>query len=401
MNILFLFGHRLAIGGHFKSAQAFIKELVKKGHSVHVIVTGGNKHTIKPFTDAGASFSNIDSSSNRKKIVKSYVNLFLINKQIASIIFDYKIDVIHAQDSSSMIEGYKTACFYRKPFIVTQAGGKFVNIKPPNGISMVLYSKELLNGYQKLNKSKRLKIYLISERINNHLYRPETINKNDLSNFNLPQNGFSLFFAIRFHQQKESWINTLLYFAQIIDIKRITNFIIAGDGHLFNSIKEKAKIIEDKRPLIKFYFLGAIHSDVEFSRLINYSEICIGNGRTLMEAMACRKPTIILGEDKQFELIDDNNIELIREYNFSGRHFNLTQFKESYQKQKIETIIIENKLKRYNDFSFNYFEKNLSANIGAEKLIQVYSSSMINNKKNTNKISYMLWLLKRYLFCYK
>jgi len=400
LNILYLFGHNLVLGGHFKSAQAFITELVKKGHSVHAMAPGGNKDTIQPFYDAGASFSNLLLNSHRINKINTIQRVFFINNQISKAILKYDIDVIHAQDSSIMVEGYKAACFYRKPFIITQAGGKFIDIKPPNRTFLILYSGELLEGYQEQNKTRNTTLCIITERVNQNIYRPINVARDDLiNNYCLPADGFNFFFSMRIHPQKEQWINTLLYFAKKILIKNSINFLIAGNGPLLDSMKEKVKNITNHRPNVNFYFLGVIYNDIELMKLINYSDVCIGNGRSLMEAMACRKPLIILGENRQYELVDKNNIEIIRKYNFSGRHFKFVNYNESKQKHRIKSLIEANKLNEISDFLFEYFVYNLSAKIGTEKLIGIYYTA-INERMNRIKIrcfvDYLIWRLKRF-----
>ncbi len=396
MNILFLFGHNLVVGGHFKSAQAFINELVKEGHHVHVMAPGGEASTIHPFYENGATFSSIIITNSKNRIINSLRKLFVLNKQIKQVFLKSNFDIIHAQDSSIMIEGYKIASFYRKPFILTQAGGRFFNVNPPSRAIMILYSQELFNNYRNLNLARKLELNIISERINHRIYKPGYVQKKVISNFRLPDSGFNLFFSMRLHSQKESWINTLLYFAGKIEFPMITNYIIVGDGALLNYMKEIAKDIEDMRQNVKFYFLGAINKDLELVSLINYSNICIGNGRSLIEAMACGKPVIILGENNQFELVDQTNIEIIKEYNFSGRHFSIVEYNESGQKNKLECLMKQSELKCLSEFSLNHFEKFLSANIGAEKLLRVYYNAIKkNNHKKNNMISYLMWLFSR------
>lgn len=389
MNILFLFGHKLVIGGHFKSAQAFISELTLCGHKVYVLAPNGTEETIKPFLQVGATFSNI-IYLNKRDLLSRFLNLIIINKQIKETIHTYNIDVIHAQDSPSLREGFKAACFYKKPFILTQAGGPFINYYPPAKIQFILYSQELYERYLTSIPKLKSNFHVISERINSKVYKTTKI-FSEKTKYNLPRKGITFFFAMRLHEQKRAWIKTLFYFIDKIGFNEIINFVIAGDGTLKNEMIEKSNYFTREKPNLNFIFTGEIANETEINKLINLATICIGNGRLLMEAMACGKPVIILGENSQFEIVDDSNIDLIREFNFSGRHFDKTFYNIEEQKNKIEKMITVNEINKYGDLSYKYFNQFLSSEIGIRKLLEVYYLANKSNKADI--LAYISWLI--------
>lgn len=391
MRILFLFGHELVIGGHFKSANAFAKKLIHKGHKIYVMGNGGFSEKFNPFLEPHIKFIPLDKNKyDKKNFFSRFKNWILPNKSILKCIKENNIDVIHAHDFPILWDAYYTACMTKCGFIYSQAGGQFHNNYPPINSCFFVFSRELFDGYINCG-FKRHEVNLISERIDNEIYKPFPVNVEFVKKKRLPQNGFVLFTAIRLHSQKKAWLDSLLKLAVVSKIKMI--IMIAGNGELLSYVKDQATHIEKKKQnRVKFILLGGVNSEKELVKYINYSDIYIGNGRGLMEAMACAKPCIVFGEKEQYEFVEKENVDEISYYNFSGRHFRNNNSKklEDYL-QKIDQIMHDrNKLEELAKFSYSYATNYFSSEIGAKKLEKMYFTSL--GKKST-LIDPFKWIL--------
>ncbi|MBI9054678.1 MAG: glycosyltransferase [Bacteroidales bacterium] len=357
MNILFIFGQKLKLGGHFKSAKAFALELVDRGHNVFILI---NKDKGQNIFDS----ENIKIINLRKFISvpeNSYINKLSQLLQIFLIIIKYKINIIHSQDRKNYKLGYYISSILKRKFFLTQAGGEFKFIKRSTKTKLIVYSKELVLGYKKIKKENN--IFLISERINTNIYFPLKREKE-----------IDFLFLIRFDNDKIKWINSFQIF--IKHVEKLTsytfNFTIAGNGnykeYYFNQLKE----IQKNSKNLKFNLLNEIIDENKLREIINLSNYICGNGRLLMEGMACGIPAIIMGENNEWDIINQNNIEIISYYNFSGRHF---RYNNPINQSLLLDSINNNKLKNeLSAFSYDYVKQNLCFKTGVNKLLELYKN---------------------------
>jgi len=394
MRILFLFGHELVLGGHFKSAKAFAEQLIQRGHEVYVMAKGGKPETIDPFIEVGAVFIGMANTKRKQTSIFQRIRRHIVpDKSILQTIKNEKIEIIHAHDSPIMSQAYYAACLAGCGFVYSQAGGPFRDTCPPVKSGFFVFSQELLESHKNTGRGNQPTIHLIRARINTEIYRPAPVNDKFVQKYRLPGGGLTMVTAIRLHPKKEYWLNSLLNLSLSLDIK--LNMVIAGDGELFSRLKKKADSIERKtQGRVKFIFTGGIYSEKEIAALINYSHVYIGNGRGLMEAMACAKPVIIAGEDNQYEFVGKDNVAVIGRYNFSGRHFRFTKKLaiDDYIQNLKHVLSSTQKMKELSTFSYEYAHKHLSAEAGAQKIEDLYRKALTQDNTLSD---FIRWKLKR------
>lgn len=391
MNILFTFNHELTIGGHFKSGIAFAEQLIKKDYKVFFLVFGGDPQLINQFESMNIKVINLTNYDNKENsLLESHKKNYFYYKSYCKVIDEFKIDIVHAQDSVKLIPLYFAVGNKRKGFVYSQPGGPFSDKYPPIKSEFFVFSKELVDKYKSIKKYKSRDINIISERISSSIYKP-SINKYNLKE-GISENKINLMFLMRLHPQKKPFIDSLLAFGRSLCNHEISvNIIVAGDGELKNYIETNAKSIQLKsKNKVTWNFIGNIYSETKIAELINSATAVIGTGRGLMEAMACKKPAIILGENNEFELIQENNIDIISYYNFSGRHFKFHN-RENNIKDIIIKLSSNVNLEQISNFSFNYFESNLNASIGASKLIYLYKKSLEKKPNILDSFVYSLY----------
>lgn len=345
--ILFIIGWPLNHGGHIHDALNHIKYLRKYGLEIFLLAPNGNK--IEEFTDLGTKYYTMP---------KSYPLTFLL---ILYLLLIKKVDVIHAMDYEAIKKAIIVKIVIKKPIIFTKAGGPAPSYKLPPVDALIVCSSEL---YEQLTPKVSIEssIYLIKERIDLSIFKPCN---------NIRQNSKTIvFMAMRLERQKTMWLDNIIeqiriYSSELEDYQ----FIIAGEGGLFKHYVKLADEINKRSGSQTIKLIGGIDSVTEMNKLYNSSDIVIGHGRGIMEAMACGKIVLVLGEESQIEEVSRDNVDEISYYNFSGRHF---RYRPSISNTSIMSSLIN--INPINTWSEAYIKENYSAEVGAWKLIQLYRS---------------------------
>jgi len=374
MNVLFVFGHELTLGGHFKSGQALIRGLCARGHHVAVIVTHGEDPLADEFKAVGASVFMLAPVVSCGRMQHAEASLRALIKTV-SVVLSKKIDVIHSQDSVFSRAVYLAAILLRKRLVFTHAAGEPQDLGTPAETAQVVYSRELQDAYA---ANPRFTggggIYYLPQRIDTTVYYPENSARfAELVSSEKPV--VKIFMAIRIHPCKQAWLETLFSIVQNTEAAAFpcrVEFTVAGSGPLLEEMCLRAAQI--RHPEISIRFIGPVTKPAEIRALINQSHFVVGNARGIMEAMACGCPVIVLGEQGEAELVTAENIDRIAYYNFSGRHLRGAEgclFAPVLMKVLQEL----HKTTACAEFLRDYAGKNLSHETGAEKLEEIYKNS--------------------------
>ncbi len=391
MNILSVFGWGIRIGGHFKSALAHMKCLSRMGHHLYVLMPGGESagDVVREFTDCGIEIHLFTKSPTRGRF-PSYRGA----GDIVKICKDKKIDIIHAHDFTSFSSSFAAALRMRKGIIFTKPGGPANNLFPPRTVDAILYSEELMEGMVTQYNLDPDNIYLIRARIDTDSYKPEQVTAAFMQQYKLPQAGRKIVMATRLEDNKKPWIDMMLNFAERLAEKdEPTHIVIAGEGKLLEEMKSNPSSM-DKNNLVGriVHFIGPLFTIRELNQLYNYADVVVGNGRGILEAMACGKPVIILGEQEEAELVNADNINAVAYFNFSGRHFRPQVRGDNGLMPLLYKLITDQQLlAEAGRFSSDYIKKYMMAEIGATEVLAVYQRALL--KKHSYR-DYLQWYLK-------
>ena len=386
LKILLYFSLPFKPGGHFKSSLAIARELTAAGHRVSAISPGGEPAMIDEFVSAGITYYSSPARgplSNVRALLKT-----------VSITAQQHFDIIHAQEPNAILWSYLAALLTGRGFVMTKAGGPVNDRFPPRGVQSIFFSQELLDGMTALYNLDRDNITVIRARVNMNMYRPADVHKSFIQKYGLPVSGKKIIMAIRLEKSKAPWINSLLQYADgISNTVADIHIIIAGAGPLLHDLKKYADDIRHKnqgRPIL--HLPGPIVLENEINQLFNYGDVVVGNGRSLLEAMACRKPVIVLGESGESALIDMNNVDDIARYNFSGRHFRHIHGQAHDLPATLHTLFRhEDLLEKASRFSFDYIKKHMDAALGARQQAGVYIRAVARKGSLSDLLS---WIMK-------
>ncbi|WAC06942.1 MAG: glycosyltransferase family 4 protein [Thermodesulfobacteriota bacterium] len=391
MRVLFI-TRPLGIGGHINSTLSIIREFERRGHETFLLATEGLMG--QQFRDLGTTVFILKNKNSSKTIGKK-IRYF---RQLIKIIKQNAIDIVQAQDQLSLYPAYFASAIMEKPLFFTKAGGEVPKYVIPEEVSVVVFSKELEQG-MKSNGYKN-QIFFIPGRIDCGTYYAKMPERSFLEKYHLPLEGIKVVMAMRFDPQKKPWLESFLHNLHNFDPKKApkqVSVVLVGDGPLFPNILKTAEKINESLPMKVLYLTGKISQANEMMALYNYADIVVGHGRGILEAMACGKPVINLGENGLGTVVDEGSITQISYYNFSGRHL---RHHPAMGKELLDSIVRiagnSTLMKNLGDFSLAYIRRNYDARTGAEAFLKIYSDKEKQKKPSFRTMVAFTW--KRFAF---
>jgi len=200
--------------------------------------------------------------------------------------------------------------------------------------------------------------------------------------------------ATRLEDNKKPWIDMMLNFAERVAEKdEPAHIVIAGEGKLLDELEANSCSMDTKNLIGRIvHIIGPLYTIRELNQLYNYADVVVGNGRGILEAMACGKPVVILGEYDEGELVGAENIQDIAYFNFSGRHFRPQARGKSGLTPLLYKLMTDQQLlAEAGSFSLDYIKKYMAAEIGANAVLAVYQRALL--KKHSYR-DYLQWYLR-------
>ena len=182
---------------------------------------------------------------------------------------------------------------------------------------------------------------------------------------NIPEQINVFGIASRLSEEKVASIkNAIDLFEKYSQIEESSKLLIAGDGPEKQQLQ---KYIKSKDLTNKVEFLGSISDMPEFYRSI---DVFMGVDRCVLEAIACKRLTIISSYNETMNIVDEKNIETASNQNFSG--LNLEDDNDIFERLKNLSIKDYKKIVEQN---YKYIDKkyNVDNNLYNYKLTCNYT----------------------------
>lgn len=382
MNVLIIFGQPLVTGGHFKSGRSLGSALMQRGHRISFLMPCDlkNKFRLRMFAELGSTVHVLKRNyiSGKNKGARIVAEVYIFIRILVAVILG-RTDIILCQDEIFSRSASWLALITRRKVVVTHPGGAYRYMCVPAFAPLIVYSKELLEAYTKDARYSEHKagFHYVRGRIDTDNFSPVDSMQSVMFGAAPTRKGvLTCFMAIRLHPHKMPWINSMFKMALVLEENAVSaDLIVAGDGVLLEELISRSEDFNCKNSHVKIYFIGAVLDDHNLADMMRSSSLVFGNGRGLMEAMACGKPVVILGEDGNGELVSADNIEYIAHWNFSGRH--LRDTKESAELSELVLKLHENydQVKNGTTELLDYVKKELSFKRGAEQLEELFNTA--------------------------
>lgn len=383
---------QLDIGGAETHIVELSKALARRGVEVFVASKGGAY--VKELEEAGIKHFEVALHNKR---IGSLTGAY---KKLERIILDYKIDVVHAH---ARIPGFLCGLLQKKHGFrfVTTAHWVFDTRFPFNLLSNW--------GDRSLAVSDDIKQYLVD----NYGCNPEnirvTINGVDMEKFSENVDFSDVAREFSFGEDK-----TRIVYVSRMDVDRsyaahklieaipdlyakIANLevVIVGGGNDFDKIKEEAESMNEK---IGSRIVITTGGRTDINKFVASGDVFVGVSRAALEAMACRKPAIIAGNEGYIGIFDEDKLQVSIDTNFCCRGCEMTTTQRL--RDDLLAILDSEKAeyrKHLGDVSINTVKKYYSVETMANDALKMYISIIKDSKINQVDIA-ELEDIEKYLF---
>jgi len=383
---------QLDIGGAETHIVELSKALKKRGLEIYVASNGGAY--VKELEDAG--IKHFDVPLNRKSVSairKAY-------RELKKIIFENDIDIVHAH---ARIPGFLCALLQKKY--------KFRFVTTAHWVFSTRFPFNLLTrwGMRSLAVSDDIKQYLID----NYDCREEniriTINGVDTEKFSdsIDWSDVAAEFGFGENKKRVVYVSRMdtdrsLAAHKLIEAvpelkKQIPDLeiVIVGGGNDFEKINQEAETANREVGERCIIVTGG---RTDINKFAASGDVFVGVSRAALEAMACKKPAIIAGNEGYIGIFDQSKLEVAIDTNFCCRGCDETTT-EGLCEDLIQLLKPENEeLRRtLGEYSLETVKKYYSVDTMASDAIKMYISAIKGDA--INAVSDSLDGIEKYLIC--
>jgi len=383
---------QLDIGGAETHIVELSKALKKRGLEIYVASNGGAY--VKELEDAG--IKHFDVPLNRKSVSairKAY-------RELKKIIFENDIDIVHAH---ARIPGFLCALLQKKY--------KFRFVTTAHWVFSTRFPFNLLTrwGMRSLAVSDDIKQYLID----NYDCREEniriTINGVDTEKFSdsIDWSDVAAEFGFGENKKRVVYVSRMdtdrsLAAHKLIEAvpelkKQIPDLeiVIVGGGNDFEKINQEAETANREVGERCIIVTGG---RTDINKFAASGDVFVGVSRAALEAMACKKPAIIAGNEGYIGIFDQSKLEVAIDTNFCCRGCDETTT-EGLCEDLIQLLKPENEeLRRtLGEYSLETVKKYYSVDTMASDAIKMYISAIKGDA--INEVSDSLDGIEKYLIC--
>lgn len=288
----------LAVGGTETHVLSIVKALRKLG--IHSIYAGASGSMYGAFARAGCPIHAVDVSPGVLLHLQDY-KLQKIISTLQQVMKSRKISVVHVHQTPSGLYAAMAAKELGIPVVFTAHGMYYPEEQL---LRMNQYSDAIISV------SKPVQQFLERMNIRSELI-PNGVNPDDFfevdsfslrSQLGLPDSADTIVYTSRLSWDKAYVCTMLIWAARRLHLEGSSQLhvVIVGDGHQYQEIYELANSIEHE---IGKRFIHMVGSKKNVRDYLSLADIVVGTGRVALEAMACGKPVLAVGNHGYFGLV--------------------------------------------------------------------------------------------------
>lgn len=312
MNILMSL-MQLDIGGAETHVVELAKELKRRGYNI-VITSNGGAY-VKELEDSGIKHYTVPLQNKKPQNVMSAFSM------LRKIITEEKIDIVH---SHARIPSFILGKLHKKmkfPFVTTahwifttKYGLKYITDWGQKTLAVSEDIKKYLMDNYKIPESD---ITVTVNGIDDEKFS-ENIDKSEaMKEFGLKDEDNTIVYVSRMDEDRSLVAHQLIESVVRLDgIIENLKCVIVGDGDDFENVKKEADSANEKLGRCAIFMAGA---RTDINKLIAPAKLFVGVSRAALEAMACKKPTIIAGNEGYIGLFDKDKLDVGLSTNFCCR----------------------------------------------------------------------------------
>ena len=303
----------LNIGGAETHIVELSKELKKRGYDVSVASNGGVY--VDELTQAGIKHYNVPL--NTKNIAKVLTSLRLLRK----IISEEKIDIVH---SHARIPGFITGILHHSMDFTFVTSAHWV-FNTSNGLKyltnwgqkVIAVSEDIKQYLMDNYNTKEKDIYVTINGIDTDKFSPDVSGEEIIKEFSLDSSHPIVSYVSRMDEDRAMVAEQLIDCAERIseEIDGV-QFLIAGGGNVFDRLKAKFDIVNEKLGRQCVVMTGA---RTDINKIVAAGDIFVGVSRAALEAMSAEKPVIVAGNEGYIGIFSEDKLPVAQENNFCCR----------------------------------------------------------------------------------
>ncbi|WP_066506480.1 glycosyltransferase [Abyssisolibacter fermentans] len=361
----------LDIGGTETHVLSLAKELNKRG--IHVVVGTSGGPLRYMFDKYGIKVVNIPITHNNLNTKKSYGSIGEINKLICK----ENINIVHSHLFASMKIGAEIYKNYKIPHIITLHGlyynDEIIWTTCIDATKIITVSKPVKNMVVgKFGGNIKNKLVIIPNGVDNDQFT--VINDRKRIELGISEDAIVAVYCSRLSKNKAIAAKVFLRSCYGIG-KEYNNFkgIIIGDGHEKWTILNEAN---QKNCNLGRDLLSVIGFKLNVKDYYNIADIVVGTGRVAIEAMACSKPVIGLGDKGCSGLVCSQTKER-QMLEYFGDHAARYGFSNNKVVKELKYLIDNPGLrKELGEWGRKWCLENYNIQNVANRIIEIYNSSI-------------------------
>lgn len=310
MRILLIVDVRFnSMGGHKFSSLALAKALVDRGHEVGLLIERSNYET------PGLNDAPFRLHYTTSPVEKNSRATLL--RDIPNYTNQHAYECLIAMDWWAGILAVPFALRRALPLIQIEAGGP---LKPFPFLYLpgtVVFSDELFKGIPVRYKIPSEHLILSSGRVDFEYLQYQSREEPQNELFDTSQPTLKLLLVSSFSYTKVAAIKNTLDQVHNVAQRISLQFTLIGDGAARSAIQDYAAVLfKDCLDNVAVKFMGAIR--VRPSDLVQ-ADLVIGQGRTVIEAVATGVPAAVCGSEGYKGLLTSSRLSLLASSNLTGR----------------------------------------------------------------------------------
>jgi L-malate glycosyltransferase len=303
------------IGGTETHVHSLAKELTKKG--IGVVFVGNGGKMLPQFRELNCPIYEITFPLTLSIPLQEEE---VILEQLDSIIQNEKITIVHTHQTPSGYLTSKAASKRNIPTFFTVHGTYYpkeelrkvldlttqvVTVSPP----VDQYVRQLFHGKD---------IQLIRNGIDTSTFRKKEQNQLR-EELGIPLNAPVIMYSSRIAWEKGNICMQLLKACQVLKLKNMSDLhvLIVGEGVLFGEVE---KLVKRIHRTCREEFIHLVGEKMNIEDYYNIADCVVGTGRVALEAMACEKPVLAVGNHGYFGLVNSQNYESAWKCYFGDHH---------------------------------------------------------------------------------
>jgi len=283
-----------------------------RSSGVQLFYSGADGPFYRAFADAGFRLHLIEQSNEPLPMRREKQQ-----QTFRDIIKEENISIVHVHQTPSGLLAAEAAAELGVPIVFTMHGTYY---PVDEAVSLAQRCDAMISvskPVQSFWKKHGVESTVISNGVDLQEFETaSTVNLRETTLSSLPQDAFVVTYVSRLAWQKASVCNMLLRSTKTLNDIPNLHIVVVGTGAQSHFVQELAQAL-NKLKGYPYVHIAGEQTDVK--PYYEVSDLVVGTGRVALEAMACRKPVLAIGNHGYVGLVTPDIYDLAWEYYF-GDH---------------------------------------------------------------------------------